>query len=115
MRCKKPQNNKRKNNKMTNKIKLTNNEMTAVKACLNADTREGQFNDNYSNGSASKFKKVLKWNDHQVAGLISSLEQKGIGYMDNEDAADRNANAIFWLSDDGVNAYFDQLEREASA
>jgi hypothetical protein len=97
--------------------------MTAVKACLNADTREGQFNDNYSNGSASEFKKVLGWNDHQVAGLISSLEQKGIGYMDNEDAADRrtvygsgaNTNAIFWLSDDGINAYFDQLETEALA
>ena len=33
----------------------------------------------------SDIKKLLNWNDHQVAGLISSLESKGLAYSFNVD------------------------------
>ena len=89
------------------KITLTENEMKAVKVCLNYNNRDAQLNDNYSNGGVEEFKLELGWNDQQIGGLISSMAEKGIGYMDN-----KYANAIFWLTEDGVNAYFDQLEND---
>lgn len=87
---------------------LTQNEITALKICLNYDNREDQLSDNYSNGGAPEFKKALGWNDKQVAALISSLEQKGMGYGD-----ENNGNGhIFWLSEDGVETIFDVIQAE---
>ncbi|WP_019024065.1 MULTISPECIES: hypothetical protein [unclassified Thioalkalivibrio] len=85
---------------MTN---LTENEIKALESCLNYEDRETQLSDNYSNGDPAVFRKVLGWDKHQVAGLISSLEQKGMGFHDEEDG-------IFWLSVAGVHAIFDVLE-----
>lgn len=90
---------------MTN---LTQNEIIALKTCLNYKTREGQLCDNYSNGGQDEFKQVLGWNDKQVAALIGSLEEKKMGYGD-----DNQGNGhIFWLSELGVNTIFDIIEAE---
>ena len=89
---------------MTN-VTLTANEIEALKTCLNYDDREIQKSDNYSNGGAEEFRSVLNWNKHQVAGLISSLEAKGMGNMDEEDD-------IFWLTDLGIDTIFDIIESE---
>lgn len=89
---------------MTN---LTANEITAMKACLNYSTRAEQLSDNYSNGGHAEFKAALGWNDNQVAALIGSLEAKGMG-----DGDDNEGNGhIFWLSEKGVNAIFDLIEK----
>lgn len=87
---------------------LTENEIKALKVCLNYKCREGQLSDNFSNGGQDEFKEVLGWNDKQVSGLISSLEQKGMGYGDDNEG---NGH-IFWLSELGVNTIFDIIESE---
>ena len=92
---------------MTN---LTANEITALKVCLNYDSREEQLSDNYSNGGQNEFKAALGWNDKQVSALIGSLEAKGMGYSDDND--DGNGENIFWLSELGVNTIFDIIEAE---
>ena len=89
---------------MTN-VTLTANEIVALKACLNYDNRESQLSDNYSNAGAAEFRAELKWNKNQVAALIGSLEDKGMGSMDGDDD-------IFWLSELGVNTIFDLIETE---
>tara|TARA_A100001201_G_scaffold117158_1_gene100726 strand:- start:435 stop:842 length:408 start_codon:yes stop_codon:yes gene_type:complete len=101
------------------KITFTKNELAAVKCCLNYDSsddidddRIGQLSDNYSNGGPEEFKKLLGWNDHQVAGLISSMEQKGIGYCDTDDMAEGQTGPLFWLSEDAINAYFDLKKQQ---
>ena len=89
-------------------VNLTKNEIIAMKACLNYSSRKEQLSDNYSNGGQYEFKKILGWNDKQVSALIGSLENKGMGYSDDNDG---NGN-IFWLSEKGVNAIFDIIEGE---
>ena len=89
-------------------MKLTDNEVKALKICLNCNTRESQLEDNFSNGGASEFMAALGWTNKQVAGLISSLEQKGLGCGDHNDG---NGH-IFWLTEFGVNTIFDVIEKE---
>ena len=98
-----------KKDKTMKKITFTENELRAVKVCLNYNDRESQICDNYSNGGVEEFKLELDWNDQQVGGLISSMTEKGIGYIDNEES-----DGIFWLTEDGINAYFDQLEKQGA-
>ena len=86
-------------------VTLTENEIVALKACLNYDDRETQKIDNYSNAGAEEFRAELNWSNHQVAGLISSLEAKGMGDMDEQDD-------IFWLSDLGIDTIFDIIDSE---
>lgn len=87
---------------------LTANEITALKLCLNYDTRSEQHSDNYSNGGQKEFKAALGWNDKQVSALIGSLENKDMGYGDDNEG---NGH-IFWLSDLGVDTIFDIIEAE---
>lgn len=87
---------------------LTDNEIKALKVCLNYGNRESQLSDNFSNGGHDEFKTALGWNDHQVSALIGSLEKKGMGYGDDNDG---NGH-IFWLTDLGVNTIFDILDKE---
>lgn len=93
---------------MTN---LTQNEIIALKTCVNYKTREGQLCDNYSNGGQEEFKQALGWNDKQVSALIGSLEDKKMGYGDDNEG---NGH-IFWLSELGVNTIFDIIESETSS
>ncbi len=85
-------------------MKLTKNEVEALKICLNYETREAQLEDNYSNGGAQEFAvELFDGNMKAAGGLITSLQEKGMGVMDEEDD-------IFWLSEEGVNTIFDILE-----
>jgi hypothetical protein len=96
---------------------LTENEIVAMKQCLNSSSREGQLGDNYSNGGTQEFMDALKntkgegWNAQQVGGLMSSLEQKGMGFAD-EEGVNGAAVDIFWLTEKGVNAIFDVIDAE---
>lgn len=89
-------------------MQLTENEIKALKICLNYDERVTQLSDNFSNGGHEEFKAELGWDDKQVAALIGSLEKKGMGSGDDNEG---NGH-IFWLSEDGVNAIFDIIEAE---
>ena len=92
-------------------ISLTPNEITALKACLNYNSLEGQLSDNFSNGGHTEFKKALGWNNQQVAALIGSLEAKGLGWGDDNEG---NGH-IFWLTDKGVRAIFEAIDAEKAA
>ena len=82
-------------------ISITKNEFLALKACLNYSNKESQLDDNFSNGGIEEFMSILNWNINQVKGLISSLEQKGLGY---------NEGHIFWISELGVETVFNYME-----
>lgn len=96
---------------MTTTVTLTENEIIALKACLNYKTREEQLEDNFSNGGLEEFMEVLEWNKKQAAALIGSLEEKGMGYSDENQG---NGN-IFWLSELGVNTIFNIIEARQEA
>lgn len=87
-------------------VSITLNELIALASCLNYDNRESQHSDNYSNGGHDEFKAVLSWDDKQVAALIGSMEQKGLGSGDDNDG---NGH-IFWLTDFGVDVIFDAID-----
>jgi len=88
-------------------VNLTENEIKALKMCLNYNDRASQLSDNYSNAGAEDFALMLFNGNMQAAGgLITSLTSKGMGDVDNDDAD------IFWLSEKGVNTIFDILEAE---
>ena len=95
-------------------ITLTNNEITALKVCLNYDERSSQLDDNFSNGGPEEFMEALNWNAQQVGGLISSMVEKGVGWLDRREGElampGEKLEHIFWLTDDGVDAIFDILE-----
>ena len=92
----------------TQTTSLTDNEIIALKACLNYKSRQAQLDDNFSNGGHKEFKDALGWNDKQVSALIGSLESKGLGWGDKNDG---NGH-IFWLTEKGVNVIFDIIEAE---
>jgi hypothetical protein len=88
----------------TTTTQLTQNEVTALRICLNYDRRDEQLSDNYSNGGTEEFMAALNWNAQQVGGLMTSLTEKGLGYHDEEED-------VFWLTEAGVNAIFDIIEQ----
>jgi len=92
-------------------VDLTPAEAVALETCLNYDNREGQLCDNFSNGSLEEFAHALYWNKHQVAGLMSSLEQKGLAYADTDGVNGYDVD-IVWITEKGVNAIFDHLEAQ---
>jgi hypothetical protein len=91
---------------MTN---LTKNEAAAMIASLNYTDRENQLSDNYSNASIEVLMQTLDWSAQQVGGLISSLTDKGFGFIDGENGLD----GILWLTEAGVNAIFDYIEKNS--
>ena len=93
-----------------NEITLTDNEYRVLKLCLNYDDRESQLSDNYSQGGCAEAMHELKWNAQQVGGLFASLEKKGLAYAD-EDGVNGQPADILWLTEEGVNAVFDEIER----
>ena len=95
-------------------INLTTNEIAALKLCLNSNTREGQLDDNFSNGGSEEFATLFEGSKKSrlqaAGGLISSLEKKGLGDQDSDNNG--NPGDIFWLSEFGVNTIFDIIEKE---
>ncbi len=93
-------------------MELTDNEITALKACLNYSDRESQLGDNMSVGGTAEFMDELGWNAQQVGGLISSLEKKGVAYREVDDEVNGVPVDTVWLTELGVNVIFDILEAE---
>lgn len=87
-------------------MKLTANEVKGMNATLNYDNRESQLSDNYSNAGMEELMSELQWSKRQVVGLIGSLTKKGLVSYDKEDD-------ILWLTEKGVNAIFDEIEKES--
>ncbi len=85
---------------------LTENEIKALKMCVNYNTRDEQFSDNFSNAGTHEFSRLFNGNMKAAGGLISSLVKKDLGYMDDE------GYDIFWLSDTGIDTVFDILEKD---
>ena len=88
-------------------MKLTDLEIEAMKICLNYSDREDQLADNYSNGGHAEFMAELGLNRQAAAALCGSLEKKGLAENDENEG---NGH-ILWLTEEGVHAIFDYLER----
>lgn len=85
-------------------MNLTANEIAALELTLNYNDREVQKSDNYSNAGIEEFaSEIFEGNLHAAAGLVSSLEKKGLGVNEDDDE-------LFWLSDAGIDAIFDVIE-----
>lgn len=94
-------------------MNLTENEVLALKACLNYDDRESQLSDNMSNAGAAEFMELLGWDAQQVGGLMSSLIEKGLADVADDLIAYGEPGAdLLWLTEAGVNAIFDIIEQE---
>ena len=96
---------------------FTVNEIAAMKVCLNYDTRAMQLEDNFSNGGVGDLANALGWNMHQIGGLIASLEKKGVVWIDDRQGDWPNCLTkyhIVWLTEKGVNAIFDIIEKETA-
>ena len=96
---------------------FTANEIAAMKLCLNYDDRAEQIDDNFSNAGPTDFAKALGWTMHQVGGLITNLEKKGVAWLDNREGecgirTDDVDMHIVWLTEKGVNEIFDIIEAE---
>jgi hypothetical protein len=91
------------NTAQTDAASLTQNEKTFLKLCLNYDTIEQQLGDNYSNGgideAMSLFDGAKQYKRQAAGGLLSSLQQKGMGELDTE-------CDMFCLSERGIHAAF---------
>jgi hypothetical protein len=99
------------NNYTARNVTITENELAALKSCLNYDNRSDQLSDNFSNGGQKEFELVLGWNRQATAALIGSLESKDLGYGDHNEG---NGH-IFWLSELAVNVVFDIIDQETTA
>lgn len=102
---------------------LTQNEIAAMKLCINyTDDREVQRGDNHSDATPHTIAKEFGWNMQQVGGLLSSLEQKGMVWVDDRsgeaDPVVRNNPKfhVVYLTDEiGIDAIFDVIDQEAAA
>ena len=90
-------------------MNITELEYAAMKLCLNYNDRETQLDDNYSNGGHGEFMDELGLNRQAAAALCGSLEKKGLGCNDDNEGLGH----ILWLTDKGVNAIFDHLEKDS--
>lgn len=106
---------------MNTTIKLTDNEIRAIKTTLNYHNRECELNDNATFLDEKRIAEVLGWNKHQVAGLFSSMQKKGllwehIGFDEKWVKRGRTITlklvdvVYYCLTPDGINAYFDAIE-----
>ena len=100
---------------MTN---FTQNEIAALKMCMNYDDRESQQGDNHSDATPVTIAKALNWNMNQAGGLISSLSSKGAVWVDERVGEPYHKDVsmhIVYLTEKGVNEIFDIVETEKAA
>ena len=92
-------------------MKITENEVRAMKLCLNYDNRGDQRSDNFSNAGPTEIAEALGWNMHQIGGLLTSLEQKDLvkGVADSPDVEMH----IAVLTAKGIDLIFDTIEGES--
>ena len=89
---------------------LTTREAAMLDAALNYETREDQHEDNYSNLCLSDSYDICG-GKHEAAGVVGSLTTKGLVYIEDED---RDDDPTIWLTDEGVDAIFDYIFRNAA-
>jgi len=105
---------------MDTQINLTDNEIKALKTCLNYHNREDELDDNATWLCEKRVARELNWNHHQVAGLISAMLQKRIirGYAGSTlMKKENNGNVTYYygtvtdyiMTPKGINAYFDAI------
>ena len=97
---------------MTN---FTQNEIAALKMCLNYDDRESQHGDNHSDATPVTIAEALGWNMNQAGGLISSLSSKGVIWVDDREGEPWHMDVsmhVVYLTERGVDAIFDIVEAE---
>lgn len=92
----------------TANVTLTDNEIKVLESCLIYDVRECQLQCNPSDTVAADIAKLLGWTLQQAGGLMSSLQKKGMIWLEDHD--DRTD---VYLTDEGVNAIFDVIEARA--
>ncbi len=103
---------------MTN---LTANEITAMEMCLNYDDRGSQHSDNHSNACPADIGMKLGWDYRQLGGLLAGLTRKEMIMIDDRSAeADKSLHQnphmhIVYLTEKGVDAIFDIIEKRAAA
>lgn len=86
---------------------LTSHEAAILEASLNYDNRQCQHEDNYSVCGLEEARDATGLNSHGVAGVLGSLEKKGLAtYVEDDD--------LVWLSQKGVDAIFDVIESRAA-
>lgn len=100
---------------MTN---FTQNEIAALKMCMNYDDRESQHGDNHSDATPVTIAKALNWNMNQAGGLIGSLSSKGVIWVDERVGEPEHKYVsmhIVYLTEKGVDEIFDIVESEKAA
>ena len=94
---------------------LTDNEITVLAEMYKGagdPTDKMKYFDGYVDESINAclelrdINKLLNWNDHQVAGLVSSLESKGLAYSSYVDDYDVRGKYVR-----GIRSYFDLSHR----
>lgn len=94
-------------------MSYTQNEIAALKMCLNYNDRASQADDNHSDASPVTIAKALGWDMQQVGGLLSSLEKKGVAYVDDR-SGDHGvfdvSEHIVYLTKAGIDAIFNIIE-----
>lgn len=83
----------------TTAAKLTANEKKFLKLCVNYSTAAAQRADNFSNAGIDEAEKMFQGNRKAAGGLVTSLQNKGMGQLDDE-------YDQFILSDAGIDAAF---------
>ena len=96
---------------------FTVNEIAAMKMCLNYDDRESQHGDNHSDCGPEDIAKSFGWNMHQAGGLIASLSNKEVAWLDDREGEPWHNDPtmhVLYLTEKGVNAIFDIIEKETA-
>ena len=102
---------------------LTQNEIAAMKLCINyTDDREVQRGDNHSDATPADIGIALGWNRQQVGGVLASLIQKNMVWVDDRsgeaDPVVRNNpdfHVVYLTDEIGIDAIFDIIEQEVVA
>lgn len=86
---------------------LTDNELKALALCVapNKDPEYMKDDRGCWLAGAPEMRKALGWTEHQVAGLLSSLEQKGMGFGEYT-CPDELETHVFYPSDAGIDAAY---------
>lgn len=83
---------------------LTTREVAILEAILNYEDRGSQLSDNFSNCDLEDAHRICG-GKHEAAGVMGSLVKKGLIYAAFEEDSD-----LLWLTIDGVNTIFDNIE-----
>ena len=98
--------------------KFTQNEIAALKMCLNYDNRTCQHDDNHSDATPVTIAEAFGWNMQQVGGLLSSLSSKGAAWVDDREGEPWHKDVsmhVVYLTEKCVDEICDIIEAEKAA